>query len=105
MSGGDIYGRVLENSLMEHRIMLPPSAKGNITYIAPQGNYSIVDKVIEVEFGGVKKVSKGEGGPGAGWVWKRAGCWGGCVLSGGFVKNAGALGWAGSLNGLSWQVG
>lgn len=55
VSGGDIYGRVLENSLMEHRIMLPPSAKGNITYIAPQGNYSIVDKVIEVEFGGVKK--------------------------------------------------
>ena len=56
ITGGDIYGVVHENSLMDHKIMLPPAARGNITYIAPAGGYSITDKVIEVEFGGVKKV-------------------------------------------------
>ena len=56
MTGGDIYATVQENSLIEHRIMLPPGARGNVTYIAPAGEYSLEDKVIEVEFGGVKKV-------------------------------------------------
>lgn len=56
ITGGDIYGVVHENSLMEHRIMLPPNARGNITYIAPAGQYGLTEKVIELEFGGVKKV-------------------------------------------------
>lgn len=56
LTGGDIYATVQENSLIEHRIMLPPGARGNVTYIAPAGEYSLEDKVIEVEFGGVKKV-------------------------------------------------
>jgi len=55
ITGGDIYGTVHENSLMEHRVMLPPSARGNITHIAPAGQYSLTDKVIEIEFGGQKK--------------------------------------------------
>ena len=45
-----------ENSLLDHRIMVPPGAKGNVTYIAPAGEYSLTDKVLELEFGGVKKV-------------------------------------------------
>ena len=36
--------------------MVPPGAKGNVTYIAPAGEYSLIDKVLELEFGGVKKV-------------------------------------------------
>ena len=36
--------------------MLPPGARGNITYIAPAGQYNINEEVIEVEFQGVKKV-------------------------------------------------
>ena len=56
LTGGDIYATVQENSLIEHRMMLPPGARGNVTYIAPAGEYSLEDKVIEVEFGGVKKV-------------------------------------------------
>lgn len=43
---------------MEHKIMLPPNARGNVSWIAPAGSYSITDKVIEVEFGGQKKVSR-----------------------------------------------
>ena len=58
LTGGDIYATVQENSLLEHRIMLPPGARGNVTFIAPAGEYSLEDKVIEVEFAGVKKVSK-----------------------------------------------
>lgn len=32
---------VFENSLMEHRVALPPDAMGKITYIAPAGQYSL----------------------------------------------------------------
>lgn len=56
LTGGDIYGDVQENSLLSHRIMAQPNARGTIKYIAPAGEYSLEDKVLELEFGGVKKV-------------------------------------------------
>jgi vacuolar-type H+-ATPase catalytic subunit A/Vma1 len=56
ITGGDIYGLVHENSMIEHRIMLPPGARGNISYIAPAGSYNINEEIIEVEFQGQKKV-------------------------------------------------
>lgn len=56
LTSGDIYANVHENSLLDHRIMVPPGARGNVTYIAPAGEYTITDKVLELEFGGVKKV-------------------------------------------------
>ena len=79
ITGGDIYGLVHENTLMQHKVMLPPAARGNVTYIAPAGNYSITDKVIEVEFGGAKKVRVctcgrvvgGVGWAGLGWAGLR----------------------------------
>ena len=38
VTGGDILGGCFENNLFdEHRIILPPRAKGKITYIAPDG--------------------------------------------------------------------
>lgn len=49
--------------------MLPPGARGNITYIAPAGQYGINEEVIEVEFQGTKKVRAPRGrpaGPGGG---------------------------------------
>ncbi|GMH34065.1 hypothetical protein BSKO_01899 [Bryopsis sp. KO-2023] len=55
ITGGDIYGLVQENSLLEHRVMLPPNARGVVSYIAPAGEYNIEEKVIEVEFQGTKK--------------------------------------------------
>lgn len=54
ISGGDIYGAVRENTLIEHKIMLPPKAAGTITYIAPTGNYRINETVLETEFDGEK---------------------------------------------------
>ncbi|KAG6849415.1 hypothetical protein H0H93_008661 [Arthromyces matolae] len=57
ISGGDIFGGVYENSLLDnHKIMLPPRALGTITHIAEKGNYAIDDIVLETEFEG--KVSK-----------------------------------------------
>ena len=55
LTSGDIYAIVHENSLLDHKIMVPPGARGNVTYIAPAGGYSLTDKVLELEFGGVKK--------------------------------------------------
>lgn len=41
ITGGDIFGTVHENDMVEHKIMLPPKALGTITYIARPGNYSV----------------------------------------------------------------
>ena len=56
VSGGDILGKCFENNLFdEHNIMLPPKAKGRISYIAPLGNYNVREKIIEVEFNNKKE--------------------------------------------------
>ena len=56
ISGGDIYGHVYENSLLNsHAIMLGPRARGTITHIAEKGSYSVDDVVLETEFEGEKK--------------------------------------------------
>ncbi|CAE6412664.1 unnamed protein product, partial [Rhizoctonia solani] len=55
ISGGDIFGSVYENSLVDnHKIMLPPRALGTITSIAEKGSYTVEDTVLEVEFDGKK---------------------------------------------------
>ncbi|XP_042478745.1 V-type proton ATPase catalytic subunit A-like [Macadamia integrifolia] len=50
-----VLQNVFENSLMQHHVALPPDAMGKITYIAPAGQYSLKDTVLELEFQGVKK--------------------------------------------------
>lgn len=52
ITGGDIYGMCHENTLIKHRLTLNPRAKGTVTYIAPPGNYTINDIVLETEFDG-----------------------------------------------------
>lgn len=55
ISGGDIFGSVYENSLVDnHKIMLPPRALGTITSIAEKGSYTVADTILEVEFDGKK---------------------------------------------------
>ena len=42
ITGGDIFGLVYENSLVDkHKIMLAPRALGTITHIAEKGSYTI----------------------------------------------------------------
>lgn len=50
VSGGDIYGTVQENSMLEHRLMMSPRSQGRVRYIAPAGTYTVGDVVIETEF-------------------------------------------------------
>jgi len=54
ITGGDVFGIVPENIMVTHKVMLPPNARGTVTYLAPPGNYSVNDTVLEVEFEGVK---------------------------------------------------
>ncbi|AWP00115.1 V-type proton ATPase catalytic subunit A [Scophthalmus maximus] len=55
VTGGDMYGMVFENSLIKHKLMLPPRNRGTVTYLAPPGNYDISDVVLELEFESVKE--------------------------------------------------
>uniref|UniRef100_A0A8C8INM1 H(+)-transporting two-sector ATPase n=1 Tax=Oncorhynchus tshawytscha TaxID=74940 RepID=A0A8C8INM1_ONCTS len=55
ITGGDIYGTVFENSLIKHKLMLPPRSRGTVTYVAPPGNYDVNDVVLELEFEGLKE--------------------------------------------------
>ena len=41
ITGGDIYGVVQENELIEHAIMLFPRKHGRISWMAPAGNYNL----------------------------------------------------------------
>ncbi|KAF7715729.1 V-type proton ATPase catalytic subunit A [Penicillium ucsense] len=55
ITGGDIWGTVFENSLVnDHKILLPPRARGTITRIASEGSYTVEEKLLEIEFEGKK---------------------------------------------------
>ncbi|XP_066581269.1 V-type proton ATPase catalytic subunit A-like [Prorops nasuta] len=54
ITGGDIFGTVYENSLMNHKLILSPKHQGVVTYIAPSGNYSVDDVILETEFDDVR---------------------------------------------------
>ncbi|KIX09153.1 V-type proton ATPase catalytic subunit A [Rhinocladiella mackenziei CBS 650.93] len=56
ISGGDVWGKVVENSLLnEHRILMPPRARGIIKKIAPKGEYTVDEPLLTVEFNGETK--------------------------------------------------
>ncbi|CAI2353379.1 unnamed protein product [Caenorhabditis sp. 36 PRJEB53466] len=55
VTGGDILGTVDENLLIKHKILLPPSACGTITFVAPSGQYTVEDTLLELEFAGRKQ--------------------------------------------------
>ena len=53
ITGGDVFGSVFENSLLsDHKILLPPRARGTITKIAEKGSYSVHEPILELEFDG-----------------------------------------------------
>ncbi|ORY71211.1 ATP synthase alpha/beta family, nucleotide-binding domain-containing protein [Pseudomassariella vexata] len=55
ISGGDVWGTVFENSFIKvHKVLLPPRARGTITKIAPKGEYTVDEKILEIEFNGTK---------------------------------------------------
>ncbi len=53
ITGGDVWGKVVENSLLnEHRILMPPRARGTIKKIADKGKYTVEEKLMTVDFEG-----------------------------------------------------
>ncbi|KFY32010.1 hypothetical protein V493_00602 [Pseudogymnoascus sp. VKM F-4281 (FW-2241)] len=55
ITGGDIFGTVYENSLLDdHKILLPPRARGTITRISAAGKYTVDAKILEIDFNGKK---------------------------------------------------
>jgi len=56
LSGGDVIGYVREIDLFyEHKILLPPKAKGRVSEQQPEGNYNVNQPIIELD--GDKKYS------------------------------------------------
>ena len=56
ITGGDVFGTVKENTLLsDHKIMLPPRARGKITKYPKKGEYTVDEKILEVEFEGKKQ--------------------------------------------------
>ncbi|KAF7683350.1 V-type proton ATPase catalytic subunit A [Astathelohania contejeani] len=49
LEGGDIFGIVYENTLINLKIMVPPNEKGKVVFIAPQGNYKLEDVVMTLD--------------------------------------------------------
>lgn len=57
VTGGDVLGSVYENTLFKnHKIMVPPKSQGRIKYLAPSGQYNVVQTIAEIEAHG--KVEK-----------------------------------------------
>lgn len=49
VSGGDILGEVQETSLIKHKILVPPTNKGKIIWLANEGSYSLEEKIAVLE--------------------------------------------------------
>ncbi len=48
VQGGTILGVVPETPLIEHRIMVPPDVSGRLTWVAPQGEYTIEEPIARL---------------------------------------------------------
>jgi V/A-type H+-transporting ATPase subunit A len=46
---GDVIGTVYETTFLDHKIMVPLSFSGKITFIAPEGDYTIIDEIFRLE--------------------------------------------------------
>ena len=47
--GGDVIGTVTETSLVEHRVLVPPTVKGTVETIASEGDYLVTDTIAEIK--------------------------------------------------------
>jgi len=48
VSGGEILGTVPETPAMEHRVLVPPGVAGDITLVAPAGQYTLKEVIAKV---------------------------------------------------------
>ncbi|XP_023288381.1 V-type proton ATPase catalytic subunit A-like [Orussus abietinus] len=50
VTSGDVIGEVYENTLMKHKIMVAPGRCGKVLYLAPAGEYTVDEVILETEF-------------------------------------------------------
>ena len=55
VSGGRTIGSVMETATFEHRIMVPPYLSGKLTWMAPEGEYTIEDPIARIMVGKEEK--------------------------------------------------
>jgi len=48
--GGDLIGIVAETPVIDHKIMAPHNAFGKLSYIATEGDYTIIDNIYRIKF-------------------------------------------------------
>jgi len=48
VSGGSVLGFVDETPVIKHKILVPPEVEGVLSYVAPEGEYTVVDTIAEV---------------------------------------------------------
>ncbi len=49
VTGGAILGTVPETEMLEHRIMMPPLMQGKLTWLADEGDFTIMDTIARIE--------------------------------------------------------
>ena len=65
VQGGALLGVVPETPLIEHRIMVPPDVSGRLTWVAPEGEYTIEEPIARLtslppDLGGDRGGASGE---------------------------------------------
>jgi V/A-type H+-transporting ATPase subunit A len=48
VSGGTIIAEVPETSVIIHKVMVPPSVKGTVTSVKPDGQYTVNDIIVQI---------------------------------------------------------
>ena len=59
LGGGDIYATCPETESIIHKVMIPPNISGTVTFAAPDGQYTVNSKILEItdEFGRVHELT------------------------------------------------
>jgi len=55
LASGTIFGRIRENRLMDHKVMVPPNISGRVKFIAPKGEYTVLETVLVLVDQGIEK--------------------------------------------------
>ncbi|KKN09010.1 hypothetical protein LCGC14_1050920 [marine sediment metagenome] len=55
VESGDIIGSVQETQFLEHKIMVPPNFAGKLSFIATEGDYTIIDEIYRIPIEGKDK--------------------------------------------------
>ncbi|MHA2283444.1 MAG: V-type ATP synthase subunit A [Promethearchaeota archaeon] len=55
VESGDIIGVVQETQFLEHKIMVPPNISGKLSFVAIEGEYTIIEEVYRININGKDK--------------------------------------------------